>query len=596
MFSTRGVKFKFSEGERVLCYEPDPTKAKVLYESKVLDLVVSHDGRGRKVPEYLIHFFGWNSSWDRCVKEEFILPFTEENRELQAKLAKDAALSMKGKRKSKLPPLIKETLAKKARPEGEPTEVKEPESPAHSSSESESSEEEMEREVTINIPDILKEQLEEDFNCITQKDKFVKLPCQPNVIDILEAYVKHLAANLLCASPPKNSKNGKQFMPEDVQSKLNLCKEAMDGIRVYFDFTLPHILLYRQEKKHFYTVGTTCAPISNIKKDAVKIEQKPSIKSENDDNNIVADNSLVTNKDLSSKTEIESSVQNRPQRARLSLRHQPVKGSQSPKAEVNGNLDLRPQIQLTTDKEKSLKKPTRGRPKNSCTRILRSSDKQKPVANEETNSNTEPPVQMKTDCSFAQSEPEPVLEPTNPLRITRKSIQNSPPQISNSTFIPPAVRPTASEKTVSNCSTSGHRYSQAPPSLSLASNCISSSNSSTHSTMSSPILEDQQYHLINNSGLLQEVLSWRMLPQQLYDQIPAAPSLIYGAQHLLRLFVKLPDFISKMSISQRKLEPLLNILDSFLLYMADQKDELFHPSAYIDSSVVFPRASTSTVK
>lgn len=35
MVSTRSVRYKFSEGERVLCYEPDPTKAKVLYDSKV---------------------------------------------------------------------------------------------------------------------------------------------------------------------------------------------------------------------------------------------------------------------------------------------------------------------------------------------------------------------------------------------------------------------------------------------------------------------------------------------------------------------------------------------------------------------------------
>lgn len=35
MVSTRGGRYKFSEGERVLCYEPDPTKAKVLYDSKV---------------------------------------------------------------------------------------------------------------------------------------------------------------------------------------------------------------------------------------------------------------------------------------------------------------------------------------------------------------------------------------------------------------------------------------------------------------------------------------------------------------------------------------------------------------------------------
>ncbi|CAG2062909.1 unnamed protein product, partial [Timema podura] len=55
MVSTRGMKFKFSEGERVLCYEPDPTKAKVLYDSKVLEVHVSKE-KSRKIIEYLIHF------------------------------------------------------------------------------------------------------------------------------------------------------------------------------------------------------------------------------------------------------------------------------------------------------------------------------------------------------------------------------------------------------------------------------------------------------------------------------------------------------------------------------------------------------------
>lgn len=35
MVSTRGPRSKFIVGELVLCYEPDPTKAKVLYDSKV---------------------------------------------------------------------------------------------------------------------------------------------------------------------------------------------------------------------------------------------------------------------------------------------------------------------------------------------------------------------------------------------------------------------------------------------------------------------------------------------------------------------------------------------------------------------------------
>lgn len=56
MVSTRGVKLKFFDGERVLCYEPDPTKAKVLYDSKVLQVIVNKDQRGRKTVEYLIHF------------------------------------------------------------------------------------------------------------------------------------------------------------------------------------------------------------------------------------------------------------------------------------------------------------------------------------------------------------------------------------------------------------------------------------------------------------------------------------------------------------------------------------------------------------
>lgn len=35
IMSTRGVKFLFSVGEFVLCFEPDPTKARVLYDAKV---------------------------------------------------------------------------------------------------------------------------------------------------------------------------------------------------------------------------------------------------------------------------------------------------------------------------------------------------------------------------------------------------------------------------------------------------------------------------------------------------------------------------------------------------------------------------------
>uniref|UniRef100_A0A0K2SX98 MSL3 chromodomain-like domain-containing protein n=1 Tax=Lepeophtheirus salmonis TaxID=72036 RepID=A0A0K2SX98_LEPSM len=54
----------FQPNEWVLCYEPDPCKVKVIYNAKILEI---EDG------EYLVHFRGWNSSWDRRVTQEFLL-------------------------------------------------------------------------------------------------------------------------------------------------------------------------------------------------------------------------------------------------------------------------------------------------------------------------------------------------------------------------------------------------------------------------------------------------------------------------------------------------------------------------------------------
>lgn len=59
-----------------------------------MEVIVGKDERGRKNVEYLIHFQGWNSSWDRCVSEDFVLKDTEENRKLQKDLADKAQLQL----------------------------------------------------------------------------------------------------------------------------------------------------------------------------------------------------------------------------------------------------------------------------------------------------------------------------------------------------------------------------------------------------------------------------------------------------------------------------------------------------------------------
>ena len=93
-------------------YEPDPKKAKVLYESKILECCVGKDPSGRKCPQYLVHFYGWNSSWDRIVRESDIVKDNTENRALQRSLAEKAAVGLKGKKLklNKIPAIIKEIV------------------------------------------------------------------------------------------------------------------------------------------------------------------------------------------------------------------------------------------------------------------------------------------------------------------------------------------------------------------------------------------------------------------------------------------------------------------------------------------------------
>lgn len=57
-------------------------------------IIEGKEKRTKKVIEYLIHFQGWNSSWDRRVNEDFVLKDTDENRQLQKDLAEKSQLQM----------------------------------------------------------------------------------------------------------------------------------------------------------------------------------------------------------------------------------------------------------------------------------------------------------------------------------------------------------------------------------------------------------------------------------------------------------------------------------------------------------------------
>lgn len=121
--------------------------------------------------------------------------------------------------------------------------------------------------------------------------------------------------------------------------------------------------------------------------------------------------------------------------------------------------------------------------------------------------------------------------------------------------------------TSSRCST---------PTTSLPS--FAAAGSIAHSAVSNSVASSSPKH----TTLLSQILAWQLVPQSLYSEVPVAPSLMYGAIHLARLFVKLPDLLYSTNMPERKLKVLLRHLDMFLGYM-EEHQEWFGEQFYKDN-------------
>lgn len=110
-----------------------------------------------------------------------------------------------------------------------------------------------ERIITIEIPEILNEQLQGDRYYINRRKQLMKLPWQTNIIMILESYEKHFAINTAfsanerpCHHYTMQHANMKvHYIP--AEKNADLCKEMVDGLRITFDYTTPSVIIYPWE-------------------------------------------------------------------------------------------------------------------------------------------------------------------------------------------------------------------------------------------------------------------------------------------------------------------------------------------------------------
>ncbi|XP_030209932.1 male-specific lethal 3 homolog isoform X5 [Gadus morhua] len=617
--NSRVIKYRFSRGERVLCFEPDPTKAKVLYDAKVLDVVLaSSDQHGRRVPKYLIHFNGWNSSWDRWTEEDNVLGDCEETRTLQLKLARKAAGRMKrkgwgkGRRQADVKPSLK-TLPKeedsddpcKGAPDmtclisssgssddddtdqdssnsGDTTfsedlnkmvkhalhtkGVEEEEPQVKQESEDEAS---VQMDVSITIPDVLKKKLEDDCFYVNKRKRLVIVPCQTNVVHILESYVKHFAINraFLANERYRRSQAAGQpaLSPGAVPPEKNLCvplsedlcKEMVDGLRITFDFTLPMILLYPCEQAQFKKVSSSriFLPVSEPSLGAsrhafsVQRDRSPSPPGHNpptpqstDSQPALSDVSAVTPTTTTPTLPGAAPTPAAPPTTPTPTPTTPapvaaapavaVAPTPTPKRRRHADMDCLTHQSLQSIQ--SLRRSTRANTTSATTVATATGSGERSAdggASSGGGGSTAASPQPKRRLV------EPQAQPKFFFNLDRR--------------------------------TPGHSGSSSPLPLTPS------------RERGGPFygLESRRNNELN------EVLSWRLTPDNYptSDQ-PPPPSYLYGSQHLLRLFVKLPDILGQMHIPERNLRALIKHLELFLRFLAEFHEDFFPESAYVSAS------------
>ncbi|XP_068406241.1 LOW QUALITY PROTEIN: MSL complex subunit 3-like [Eschrichtius robustus] len=502
MSRSEGMKFKFHSGEEVPCFEPDPTKARVLDDATIVDVIVGKDEKGRKIPEYLIHLSGWNRSWDRWAAEGHVLRDTDENQRLQRKLARKAVARLRStgrkRRRCRLPGVdsVLKSLPAEEKDENvensvssssddsseekdeeiseesdieEKTEVKE-EPELHAKKEME------ERTVTIEIPEVLKKKLEDDCYYINRRKRLVKLPCQTNIITILESYVKHFAiiAAFSANERPRHhyamphANMNVQYIP--AEKNVDLCKEIVDGLRItfpgrIFDYTLPLVLLYPYEQVQYKKVTSS--------KFFLPIKEGTTNTSRNQE-------------ELSPSPPL-----------------------------------LNPSTPQSTESQRATGEPATPKRRKAEPEALQS--------------------RRRSTRHFASCDRLPESSASPQPKRRQQDTSASTPKL----FLH------LEEKT------SVHSRSSSPVPL-------------TPSKEGSAVFAGFEGRRTNE---INEVLSWKLVPDSYppADQ-PPPPSYIYGAQHLLRLFVKLPEIPGKMSFSEENLKALLKHFDLFLRCLAEYHD------------------------
>jgi len=278
------IQTAFAAGEKVLCFEPDPTKVKVIYDARIMKAELAEDG----TEQYLVHFQGWSSTWDRYVARDLLLPVDDNSRRMQAGLvqeAKDAVKTVKKNKRRRLQLLIgaggvdseegdlareeEEVIVdgggeaslppKPITPESTPQPA--PRKVAIKGTPQGEGDASGPLQIPVPLSTEVKAMLDRDHDEVVGKGRLHRLPAGKPALRWLEDFVRHYGAERLTqherrhhgrgqpAHGPTRETPAESF--ERLQRDISICKEVAEGVRVLLDFYLNTVLLYPNERKQY---------------------------------------------------------------------------------------------------------------------------------------------------------------------------------------------------------------------------------------------------------------------------------------------------------------------------------------------------------
>lgn len=226
------MSLSFTVGERILCYH-----GPLVYEAKILK-AETWDETNTKLStvgsHFFVHYKGWKQTWDEWVPITRLLKFNDTNVQLQKALMAQAsaAASTSGtssKGKAHGGGMMKDGSSSRGgglgRKDGRGTKRGREEDDGSKKP-----------EMKLNVPEVLKVLLVDDWEAITKNSQLVSVPRNPTVVDILQEFKDHVLGL---------GKGTTLREPELVLPTI------ISGLQVYFDRSLGANLLYRFERPQY---------------------------------------------------------------------------------------------------------------------------------------------------------------------------------------------------------------------------------------------------------------------------------------------------------------------------------------------------------